>query len=347
MIRSDVPSEQRATPAAAPTRPAPAGPPAPPLPAHSSPAPGYEVLAHLTRTGWLDVYDVWSHERDCRCVLKILRPDRRHEQRLRDRLLREGRWLQTFTHPHLVRGYETMENPEPTVILETLSGETLDHLIYRLHRRLPATDLAFLGQHLCSALHYLHGQGLLHLDVKPSNVVIDCRRAKLLDLSVARPPGPAPAGVGTPCYLAPEQARGEPLTTAADVWGLGITLYEAATGDIPFHTGDTEATTYTSGEGFEGHLDTGPGPSPSGTYGRSDRYPQTEGRAAPVLTRRRLPRELAAAIDACLEPHPAARPAIDRLAEEFDAMLPTSRRDVQPSPPQVPAGQSISARATY
>lgn len=347
MIRPDVPSREPAGPAppTAPRQPAGAARPAPPLPAHSAPVPGYEVLAHLTRTGWLDLYDVWSHERDCRCVLKVLRPDRRHEQPLRDRLLCEGRWLQTFTHPHLVRAYETVEDPEPTVILETLTGETLDHLIDRLQRRLPATDLAFLGQHLCSALHYLHGRGLLHLDVKPSNVVIDCRRAKLLDLSVARPPGPAPAGVGTPYYLAPEQAREGLLTAAADVWGLGITLYEAATGDIPFHTGDTEATADTGGEEFEGHL--GTAPSPSGTYGRWDRYPQTEGRAASVLARRRLPRELAAAIDACLEPHPAARPVIDRLAEEFDAMLPIRRRHVQPSTPQPPAGQSISARATY
>ncbi|MFE9093951.1 serine/threonine-protein kinase [Streptomyces sp. NPDC007264] len=294
------------------SRPRPRAAPSPPLPPGPAPAPGYDVLAHLTRTGWLDVYDAWSHERECRCVVKVLRPDRRHERRLRERLLREGRWLQSFTHPHLVRAYETVEAPEPLVVLETLAGETVAHLIDRLRHRLSATDLAFLGLHLCSALHYLHGRGLLHLDVKPSNVVVDCRRAKLLDLSVARPPGPANAGIGTPCYLAPEQARGGTLSAAADVWGLGVTLYEAATGGIPFSIGGAYGSTDSA--------------SRRGTPGGVRRYPQLEGRAPRVGTRRRLPDALAAVIDACLEPDPAARPAIGRIAEIFDSLLPARRR---------------------
>ncbi|WP_234360247.1 serine/threonine-protein kinase [Streptomyces sp. DSM 15324] len=305
---------------------------------------GYEILAHLTRTGWLDVYDAWSDERDCRCLLKTLRPDRRHETRLRERLLREGRWLQEFSHPHLVRAYETGEAPEPYVVLETLSGETVAHLIGRLHRRLAAPDVAFLGLHLCSALHYLHGRDLLHLDVKPSNVIVDCRRAVLLDLSVARPPGPAPPGIGTPCYLAPEQARGGGLSAAADVWGVGITLYEVATGGLPF----PEVPTTTTGREPSGDTGAGTSASVSGgagnTYDRRSRYPQLEGRAAPVGTLRRLPRALAAAVDACLEPDPAARPDIGSLAAELDALLPSHRKDVEPTS-SAPAGPVSRADA--
>ncbi|MFJ8780971.1 serine/threonine-protein kinase [Streptomyces sp. NPDC102476] len=323
-------------------------PPVPPLPPGATPAAGYEVLAHLTRTGWLDVYDAWSHERDCRCLVKTLRPDRRHETRLRERLLREGRWLQAFSHPHLVRAYETVEMPEPLVVLETLTGETLTHLIGRLRHRLAAHDVAFLGLHLCSALHYLHGRDLLHLDVKPSNVIIDCRRAKLLDLSVARPPGPAPAGIGTPCYLAPEQARGTGLSAAADVWGVGITLYEAATGDLPFPE-VTSATTDGEPAGDPGapSASASASESLSDTYSRQHRYPQLEGRAAPVGTRRRLPRALATAIDACLEPDPAARPSIGSLASAFDALLPFHRRDVESPEPEPSRGQSLREDATY
>ncbi|MEV0411407.1 serine/threonine-protein kinase [Streptomyces sp. NPDC050448] len=284
------------------TRPA-----APPLAPGTAPAPGYEVLAHLARTGWLDLYDAWSEERDCRCVVKVLRPDRRDEPRLGDRLVREGRWLQAFTHPHLVRAYETFESPEPLVVLETLTGETLSHLIGRLPRRAAAEDVAVLGVQLCSALHYLHGQGLLHLDVKPSNVVVECGHAKVLDLSVARAPGIAPAGVGTFSYLAPEQARGGTLSAAADVWGVGVTLYEVATGDVPFDPGDTGAGT-TDGEA-------------------APWYPQLEGPAPPVTTRRRLPRALAAAIDACLRPDPAARPSIPELSAALDGALRRRRRD--------------------
>ncbi|GHE38278.1 serine/threonine protein kinase [Streptomyces vinaceus] len=284
-----------------------ARPLAPPLPPGAVLAPGYEVLAHLDRTGWLDLYDAWSEERDCRCVVKVLRPDHRERARSAGRLVREGRWLQRFTHPHLVRAYETFESPEPLVVLETLTGETLSHLIERLPRRASAADVAVLGGQLCSALHYLHGRGLLHLDLKPANVVVECGHAKVLDLSVARPPGAAPAGVGTFGYMAPEQARGGLLSAAADVWGIGVILYELATGELPFDPGDT----------VDGTTD---GAAPYW-------YPQLEETAPPVCARRRLPAALAAAVDGCLRPDPADRPSVPELSAALDSTLPRRRRD--------------------
>ncbi|MGV9629245.1 serine/threonine-protein kinase [Streptomyces sp. NPDC003487] len=296
-----------APPKAAPPLPAPSPPPpapSPPLPPGARPAPGYEILAHLTRTGWLDVYDAWSEERACRCVIKTVRPDRRGEGRLTARLLREGRWLREFTHPHLVRGYAAFTRPQPLVVLETLTGETLSHLVDRLRRRPAASDLALLGVQLCSAVHYLHGRGLLHLDLKPANVVVDRGHVKVLDLSVARPAGPAPAGLGTCCYLSPEQARGGPLTPAADVWGVGVTLYEVACGQVPFPCGRS-----TDGDG---------GP----TGGGVDEAVRAARTAPPIRSRRRLPPPLAAAVDACLHPDPAARPTVGALAAALEATLP-------------------------
>jgi serine/threonine protein kinase len=284
--------------------------PAPPLAPGTRPLPGYEILGHLARTGWLDLYDSWSEDRACRCVVKVLRPDLRDRPRLRDRLLREGRWLRDFTHPHLVRAYETHEVPEPLVVLETLTGETLAHLVHRLRRRPAADDVALLGVQLCSAVHYLHGRGLLHLDLKPSNVVVDGGHAKVLDLSVARPPGPAPAGLGTFGYLAPEQARGGRLTAAADVWGIGVTLYEVAVGDVPFDRG--EKVDDTDDTGTYGAVDEAP-------RDREYRYPQLEANAPPVASRRRLPRALAAAVDGCLRKDPAARPTVLELAAALRA----------------------------
>ncbi|MGW4390944.1 serine/threonine-protein kinase [Streptomyces sp. NPDC004685] len=278
------------------------------------PVPGYEILGHLARTGWLDLYDTWSEERACRCVVKVLRPDRLGDAGLRERLLREGRWLRSFAHPHLVRAYEIFESPEPLVVLETLTGETLSHLIDRLRRRPAAGDVVLLGVQLCSAVHYLHGQGVLHLDLKPSNVVVDCGHAKVLDLSVARPPGIAPPGVGTFCYLSPEQARGGGLSAAADVWGIGITLYEVASGDVPFDCGEIDDEPYDA-RSAEAQDD-------NATGDRDDWYPQLEESAPPIRLRRRLPRALAAAIDGCLRDDPSARPTVPELTAALGAMLP-------------------------
>jgi len=188
---------------------------------------GYEVVAHLRRGNDLDVYDVWSEERDCGCVAKTPRPDHLDDPRTRRRLLREGELLEQLSHPHLVRAYETVRRPRPVVVLETLDGETVGHVI-ETAAHLTAPDLAELGLQLCSAVQYLHRHGVLHLDVKPSNVVCERGRARLLDLSVARAPGRAKPGVGTWQYMSPEQVRGGVLGPAADVWGIGATLWQAA-----------------------------------------------------------------------------------------------------------------------
>ena len=249
-------------------------------------APGYEVIEHLRRGKALDVYDVWSGERACRCVVKALRPSRLRDEKSRRRLLTEGRLLRSLTHPHIVRAYEVWEEPVPLVVMETLVGETLAHMIEERGVRLTVDQHAHLGLHLGSAIRYLHAHGYLHLDLKPSNVISECGRAKLIDLSVARPPGPAPAGVGTWCYLAPEQARGGELGPAADVWGIGVVLFEAATGRPAFVDDSTGAG--------------------------DDDYPQLT-QDAPREELRSVPRELGDLIAACLDRDPGRRPGLGAL----------------------------------
>jgi eukaryotic-like serine/threonine-protein kinase len=266
-------------------------------------APGFRVIEHLSRTRRLDTFEVWSEERACSCVAKTLRPDRRGDERARAALEHEGRLLVELAHPHIVRGYELLTEPELVAVMETLDGETVAHLIDRNPDGLPAGDVAFLGVHLASALRYLHARGLLHLDVKPANVIAEGGRAKLIDLSLARPPGRYTPGVGTWCNLAPEQARGDFLGAAADVWGLGTVLYEAATGRPAFD--DDESWTDDASE-------------ESATWDTAEQleagYPQLEGPPPPVATHRGdLPDALAAAIDSCLAPAPADRPALDEL----------------------------------
>jgi len=249
----------------------------------------YEALAHLSRGADLDVYDAWSAERACRCVVKVLRPDRARDASARRRLLGEGRLLLALAHPHLVRAYEVLERPA-AVVLETLSGATLASIISERRRRLPAADLCHLGLQLCSAVGYLHRNGTLHLDLKPSNIVSELGRVRVIDLSLARPPGRIPAGLGTRQYLAPEQARGGEVTAASDVFGIGGVLFSAATASRAFPRLD--------------------GP-----------FEQLERRAPRVATVRRLPRDMGGVIDACLEPDPAGRPGVDDVRDALSSAL--------------------------
>ncbi len=255
-------------------------------------APGYRVLGLFTRNRTLDVYEAWSEERECHCMAKVLRPDHAEDHAARARLVREGRLLLRLTHPHIVRAYELVREPETTLVLETLGGETLSHLIRRHRdRRLALPEVMALGTQLASALAYLHGHGVLHLDVKPANVIAEQGRAKLLDLSLVRRPGRGVRGRGTRPYLSPEQARGGAFTAATDVWGLGSVIYRALAGDTPFPLVE--------------------GPS----------HPQLDGRAPSVRTRRRLPGPVATVVDACLEPEPSERPSLAALTTVMDDYL--------------------------
>jgi eukaryotic-like serine/threonine-protein kinase len=256
-------------------------------------APGYEVIAHLRRGRDLDVYDVWSEERDCRCVAKAARPDRRSSRSTRRRLRHEGRLLLSLAHPHIVRAYELVDRPDPVLILETIDGETLDHLVQRRRQRLPAVDVAYLGMHLCSAVQFLHRRGIIHMDLKPSNVISDFGQAKLIDLSIARAPQRVGPGIGTRRYMAPEQAEGGVIGPPTDVWGIGAVLFEAATGGPPFGENGVETL---NGSGRRSVSPT-------------------------VRSRRRMPADLAAAIDGCLAADPGSRPQVMELSRALDRFV--------------------------
>ncbi len=241
-------------------------------------APGYEVVSLLRTGNRLMTYDVFSRERACRCVLKVVRDDRLHEARCREALLLEGRIARDLAHPHLDRAYEVIEHPRPAIVLETLTGHTLGAAIEELP--LGTGDVALLGSQLASALEYLHRHQWLHLDVKPSNVIVQDGRAVLIDFSVVSRPGDGRPHAGTDGYLSPEQARGRNLSSASDVFGLGITLGESLTGEVPY--------------GDERHWRRGFAPRrPSRAFRR---------RLAPV------PAPMADLITACVDPDPAARP---------------------------------------
>lgn len=282
----------------------------PPLPAGGVFAPGYAILGHLHQSNNYDVYDVFSEERACRCIAKTPRQDLLQSEDVASRLLREGGLLKDLTHPHVARLYEVVEGPPPALILETLTGETLAHLIDTGYRRLPIKEIAHLGLHLCSALHYLHGRGILHLDLKPSNIVSERGLAKILDLSIAHPPGPTRKGAGTTQYMAPEQVRGDDVDASTDVWGVGAVLFETATAEAPFNaeyeeTGHEEDSDLTDGTGTDDLED----------------YEQLTRRADPVRAHRRVPAAFGEIVARCLDPDPEQRPTVAELTSTLRTLV--------------------------
>ncbi|QCW49734.1 serine/threonine protein kinase [Nocardioides dongxiaopingii] len=245
--------------------------------------PGYLGLTRLAHGRRLDTWDAWDEERRTRCVVKVLRADRRDDERVRAATRQEGLIVTSLAHPHLVRGLAAFDEP-PALVVETLRGATLAAVVDEGPLGVP--DVAELGLQLASVLGYLHRHDWLHLDVKPANVVVEHGKAVLIDLSLAGRPGSARPGAGTRGYLAPEQARGHGLTAAADVWGLGITLLECLSGELPY--GD------------------------EATWDTRRRWPVVHRRlpVAPAVPDG-LPADLRDLLVACVAVDPAARPRLD------------------------------------
>ena len=217
---------------------------------------------------------------------------------------REARVAARLNHPGIVALYELGSDDQAVYLVsELVHGATLAEL-YR-ERAVSDQDVARVGLALCDALEHAHDRGVVHRDVKPGNVLVVAEPAagagfaKLADFGVAHLAGGDPMTrtgdvVGTLAYMAPEQAEGERVDDAADVYSLALTLYEGWTGTNPVRAA-----------------------SPAATARRL-------GRRLPSLGARRrdLPAVLCEEIDAALDPDPYERPEIDELRDALAEALP-------------------------
>jgi tetratricopeptide (TPR) repeat protein len=203
----------------------------------------YRVQAELGRGGMGIVFRAYDESLRRPVAIKVLRPEL-DEPRARERLLREARLAAQFRHDHVVTIHAVVSPPDrsPYLVMEYVPGPTLAALLEAEQRLEPRRAVELVVQ-VANGLAAAHAAGLVHRDVKPSNVLLDpaTGRAKLTDFGLAR--GGAPASgltqegvlAGTPAYMSPEQAKGQAdLDGRTDVYSLGVTLYEALTGAVPF-----------------------------------------------------------------------------------------------------------------
>lgn len=257
--------------------------------------PGVYALRLLGRARRYETYLAWHDAMLAVVVVKILRPDLVEDTSARQGLAAEARALLALDHPVLMRSFGgALDGPRPHLVLEFLEGPRLSTLL-RKYGPLAVEQAIPLATQLCSALHYMSIRGWVHLDMKPKNIIMS-GPPRLIDLSVAHTLERAAtidALVGTDAYMAPEQCepviRGTP-GSPADVWGLGVTLFEALAGRLPFGRPTDE-----------------------------DRFPQ--------LHRDRLPFPddtpplLAEIVAFCLQPDLTARPTARQVAEALEPLV--------------------------
>ena len=155
------------------------------------------------------------------------------------RFKREARTAAQLSHPNVVQVYDTGEEEGRLfIIMEYVDGAALDRLLER-EGRLAPQRVAELATQACSALHYAHGKGVVHRDIKPGNLLLRVDGVlKVADFGIARPPQgtqltEAGSVLGTAAYLAPEQVRGDPASPRSDIYSLGVVLYELLAGQPP------------------------------------------------------------------------------------------------------------------
>ncbi len=261
--------------------------------------PGRRALKLLGGGDRYEAWVAWDERLHVPVVAKLLRRHLVDDPNARAAISAEAEALEHLQHPVLVRSFgAVLDGDRPHLVLEFLDGPRLSTLI-RKFGPLAAEQLVPLARRLCSALQFMAGEGWVHLDVKPSNIVMTSS-PRLIDLSVTRREADArriSRPVGTDAYMAPEQcepARFSEIGPPADIWGLGATLFEALAARKAFPADGVA------------------------------RFPQL--RALPPSLPDKAPPALAAAARACLQDDPARRPTAAELDEMLEPLAEWSSR---------------------
>src|SRR5262245_36949313 len=200
----------------------------------------YEVLQALGRGGFGIVFRAFDDMLQRVVALKVMAPQLAATSPARKRFLREARSSAQVRHENVVQVYEVAEQPLPYLAMEFIPGETLQQRLDRVGP-LDVPEVLRIGRQIAEGLAAAHATDLIHRDIKPGNVLLEGgqQKVKITDFGLARTADDASisqSGIiaGTPMYMAPEQALGQPLDQRADLFSLGSILYQMVAGRPPF-----------------------------------------------------------------------------------------------------------------
>lgn len=216
----------------------------------------YEIVEEIGRGAMGVVYLAKDAMIDREVAVKTLRnnvllEDFHGEQNLM-RFYQEAKAAGKLSHPGIVTIFDVGKDPDQDIhyiLMEYVKGEDLGKRLKKNDHPFPPEEVVNLGIQICSALQYAHAAGVVHRDVKPSNLILTPdNRVVITDFGIAKLPrsnitweGEA---IGTPSYMSPEQIKGKPVDGRSDLFSLGIVCYELLTGSLPFEGEDLYTTTY-------------------------------------------------------------------------------------------------------
>ncbi len=203
----------------------------------------YEVKGELGRGGMATVYRAWDPSFEREVAIKMLPRELLHDPQFRDRFRREIKTIASLEHPAIVPVYDVgEEDGVPYFVMRYMPGGSLSQWIEK--GKFSLEDAARIIERLSSALAYAHRHGLIHRDLKPDNILFDGNGDPFIsDFGVAKITDSSTnmtgSGIiGTPAYMSPEQAQGEPVDARSDIYGLGVIIFQMLSGHQPY-----EATT--------------------------------------------------------------------------------------------------------
>jgi len=198
----------------------------------------YRIDALVARGGMARVYRAHDDRLDRMVAVKVLAPPYGDDPAFTERFLGEARAAASLSHPSLVHVYDSgSDGAAHFIVMELLDRHRTLRDVLGDRGTLPAGEAIRIGRELLAGLRVVHEHGLVHCDVKAANVMLGPGPAKLIDFGIAQPPHQHLEGetsIGTLQSMSPEQLRGDPLTPASDLFSLGVVLYQALTGRMPY-----------------------------------------------------------------------------------------------------------------